>query len=361
MHTTLSSPWRLPVLLLAASLLAGCGVTTKKTFLGEPVQENAGNAVPVSSGPAAQTSNETLSRNPALNSAEATGVQKLLNIITPYRVNVQQGNFISQEMLSRIQPGMTPEQVRFALGTPLLTDIFHAGRWDYVFRLQKPNGQVTHNRVIIYFEDNRVARIASDPLPDETQYLETIAGPVPQKAAGKKQAASPAGETEAKAAPEETATALPVENPSAELKETEETPAEAPREAEAAPPHPYEAAPAEQEPAAAPEIERQPAPRWSSVPDTTPETVVPATPPENAAPSPAPVAPHETRPYREPAIPADAAKQPEPVKAAPAPVTAPPKKAAVTVQDTSAPLEPDEDFRAAPNSAMQLHELMQPQ
>ncbi|NLC23261.1 MAG: outer membrane protein assembly factor BamE, partial [Oxalobacter sp.] len=162
-------------------LLAGCGVTTKKTFLGEPVQKTVNNAVPVSSDESRQTASDELSRNPALNSAEATGVQKLLNIITPYRINIQQGNFVSQEMLARIQPGMTKEQVRFALGTPLLTDLFHSARWDYLFRLQKPNGQITNNRVIIYFEDNRVARIVNDPLPEETQYLETIAGPAPKK------------------------------------------------------------------------------------------------------------------------------------------------------------------------------------
>ena len=108
-------------------------------------------------------------------------MRKLFYIITPHQINIQQGNFVSQEMLDKIQPGMTKEQVRFALGTPLLSDIFHSGRWDYMFRLQKPDGRMTHNRVVIYFDNNRVARIVNDPLPNEKQYLEAIVGPVPKK------------------------------------------------------------------------------------------------------------------------------------------------------------------------------------
>jgi len=54
------------------------------------------------------------------------------DFMQPYRIDVQQGNFVSQEMVSKLQLGMTREQVRAALGTPLLTDIFHVDRWDYV-------------------------------------------------------------------------------------------------------------------------------------------------------------------------------------------------------------------------------------
>ena len=50
--------------------------------------------------------------------------------ITPYRIEIQQGNFVSQEMVSQLKPGMSKDQVRFVLGTPLITDSFHADRWD---------------------------------------------------------------------------------------------------------------------------------------------------------------------------------------------------------------------------------------
>jgi outer membrane protein assembly factor BamE len=354
MHTTLSSKRHLPALLLVVVLLAGCGVTTKKTFLDEPVQQSVGNAVPVSSPESGQATGEGLSRNPAMDSAEATGIQKLLNIITPYRINIQQGNFVSQEMLTRIQPGMTREQVRFALGTPLLTDPFHSARWDYLFRLQKPDGQVTNNRVIIYFEDNRVARIVNDPLPDETQYLESIAGPAPKKKvddSDRKAAAStdkPEAARQADTpASDDTGSAAPVVTDSHEASpsgtETEETT-----------PQPVET--------------RRFEPAVTGTPETTPAGT------ETAETAPAKretyrTTPTETRPYEKEATPTEttetvpAATEVKPVGAhTPTPESVrqePPRKAATTTRAVSD--GPEDDFRAAPNSTMQLHELMQPQ
>src|SRR5687767_14106840 len=59
--------------------------------------------------------------------------------ITPYRMEIQQGNFVSQEMVSQLKPGMTREQVRFILGTPMVTDVFHPERWDYVYWRESSN------------------------------------------------------------------------------------------------------------------------------------------------------------------------------------------------------------------------------
>lgn len=102
-------------------------------------------------------------------------VKKWMIFFTPYRVNQQQGNFISAEMLNRLQPGMTKEQVRFALGTPLLMDIFHANRWDYPFRLLKRNGALTTYRVAVFFnQDGVVESVKHDSLPDEVEYLNQI-------------------------------------------------------------------------------------------------------------------------------------------------------------------------------------------
>ena len=58
-------------------------------------------------------------------------------IVTPYRMDIQQGNFVTLDMVEKLQAGQTKEQVRFILGTPLLTDVFHVSRWDYVFRSAK--------------------------------------------------------------------------------------------------------------------------------------------------------------------------------------------------------------------------------
>ena len=329
MHTTLLSLRRLPFLLLAVSLLASCSVTTKKNFLGEPVQEVAASTAPAPSFEATLPETETLSRKPGLDSAEATGVQKLLNIITPYRINIQQGNFISQEMLTRIQPGMTPEQVRFALGTPLLADIFHAGRWDYVFRLQKPNGQITNNRVIIYFKDNRVARILSDTLPDETQYLKTIAGSPPKKT---------------KAAASESAAVLPVATPLTQPDKPADK-LEEPVYEDATEPKPSDKASSAQKETLLKSDQQSALRQSSGILDTEPQVATPATPPSGrTAPAPAPV---KTRQIL-------SAEKTEPV-----PVVKSPKKPAVTVQPPKPPIKPEEDFMAAPNAADQLHQLMQ--
>lgn len=102
-------------------------------------------------------------------------VKKWMIFFTPYRVNQQQGNFISAEMLNRLQPGMTKEQVRFALGTPLLMDMFHANRWDYPFRLLKKNGALTTYRVAVFFnQDGVVESVKHDTLPEEIEYLNQI-------------------------------------------------------------------------------------------------------------------------------------------------------------------------------------------
>lgn len=103
-----------------------------------------------------------------------TGVDKLFGFISPYRISIQQGNFVSQEMVSQLKEGMTREQVRFLLGTALLTDMFHEDRWDYPFRMIKPNGEVISSRLAIFFKDNTVAKFEGGNLPNEKEYLAHI-------------------------------------------------------------------------------------------------------------------------------------------------------------------------------------------
>ena len=87
--------------------------------------------------------------------------------VTPYRMVIQQGNFISQEMVAQLKPGMTKEQVRFILGTPLVTDIFHADRWDYVFFREMPNGKKEQRNLSVVFENSKLARVLGDLMPTE--------------------------------------------------------------------------------------------------------------------------------------------------------------------------------------------------
>jgi outer membrane protein assembly factor BamE len=82
--------------------------------------------------------------------------------VPPYRIEIQQGNFVSQNTVAQIKPGMSKEQVRQMLGTPLLTDIFHADRWDYVFWREKPGTKREERRLTVFFEDGKVTRLDGD-------------------------------------------------------------------------------------------------------------------------------------------------------------------------------------------------------
>lgn len=102
---------------------------------------------------------------------------KLFGVVPVYRPDIQQGNFISREMVAQLKVGMTPEQVRFVLGTPLLTDLFHETRWDYPFRVKKGSGEITSSRVVIFFKDGRVSHFEGGDLPEEKDYLLRITAP----------------------------------------------------------------------------------------------------------------------------------------------------------------------------------------
>ena len=82
--------------------------------------------------------------------------------LTPYRIDIQQGNFLSQEMVAQLKRGMTRDQVRFVLGTPLVTDIFHANRWDYVYYLDRPGEPRVERRLAVFFDNDRLARLEGD-------------------------------------------------------------------------------------------------------------------------------------------------------------------------------------------------------
>lgn len=82
-----------------------------------------------------------------------------------YKIDIQQGNVVTQDMLSRLKPGMTRSQVRFALGTPLVTDVFHPNRWDYVYRYQKAGELTEQRRVTVVFENDVLLRVEGDVVP----------------------------------------------------------------------------------------------------------------------------------------------------------------------------------------------------
>ncbi|HUG76444.1 MAG TPA: outer membrane protein assembly factor BamE [Burkholderiales bacterium] len=82
--------------------------------------------------------------------------------VTPYKIEIQQGNYVSQEQVSQLKVGMSKDQVRFILGTPLLTDIFHAERWDYVYWREASDGKRESRRLALFFADGRLERVDGD-------------------------------------------------------------------------------------------------------------------------------------------------------------------------------------------------------
>ena len=107
---------------------------------------------------------------------------RFLGILTPYRIDIQQGNFISSETMTQLRDGMkrtegmTRDQVKFLLGTPLVSDVFHADRWDYVFRLRRGNGEVITSQVSVHFSGNKLDKVDGTLLPTEKDYIKLIAG-----------------------------------------------------------------------------------------------------------------------------------------------------------------------------------------
>lgn len=93
------------------------------------------------------------------------------NPVKPYKIDVQQGNVVTQEMVAKLRPGMTKAQVRFILGTPLLVDIFHGNRWDYVYRYQK-DGKLTEERKLsVFFEGDLLRKVGGDVAPGSPEDL----------------------------------------------------------------------------------------------------------------------------------------------------------------------------------------------
>jgi len=99
----------------------------------------------------------------------------LFGLITPYRIDIVQGNAVTKEQLALIKPGATRLQVRDVLGTPLLADPFHADRWDYLFTLRRPGAELQRRSVVVFFDGDRVKSVeAPNDLPTEREFVASI-------------------------------------------------------------------------------------------------------------------------------------------------------------------------------------------
>jgi len=101
-------------------------------------------------------------------------VASVATALTPYKVDILQGNVLTQEQVQVLQVGMSREQVRDILGTPLLASVFHAQRWDYVFTLKRQGQAPQRRQLSLWFKDNRLERFDGDEVPTEQAFVESL-------------------------------------------------------------------------------------------------------------------------------------------------------------------------------------------
>ena len=89
-------------------------------------------------------------------------------MLVPHKMDVQQGNYVDQAMVAKLKPGMTRSQVRFILGTPLIADIFHPNRWDYVYLTGKANNVRVQRRIVAVFDGDKLKQVEDDMAPADT-------------------------------------------------------------------------------------------------------------------------------------------------------------------------------------------------
>jgi outer membrane protein assembly factor BamE len=124
-------------------------------------------------------------------------------VIAPYRIDIQQGNVVTQQMVAKLKAGMTRAQVRFALGSPLVVDPFRTDRWDYVYSYQKQGKDTEHRHITVIFEEEKLVRIEGDVVPMDTMRATEkpavksplAATPVEKSAAKPPAAATPAAKS----------------------------------------------------------------------------------------------------------------------------------------------------------------------
>jgi outer membrane protein assembly factor BamE len=86
-------------------------------------------------------------------------------LLTPYKMDIRQGNFVTPAMREKLKIGMTKPQVQFVMGTALIQDVFHQNRWDYVYRYEHDRKIVAKQKMTLYFEGDKLARIVDGSQP----------------------------------------------------------------------------------------------------------------------------------------------------------------------------------------------------
>lgn len=242
----------------------------------------------------------------ALFCAACSNYSANLPSIKPYRMDIQQGNVVTPKMMMQLRPGMSKAQVKFIMGTPLVTDPFHSNRWDYFYQMRKDGKIIEQRRVIMEFENDKLARIRGDVIPAGSEAQQTAGqpankAPVTLKSVGDPKPkekglldslkfwgddeAAPAAQPQAapQAPAEPAAKSAPAAAPAAESAK------ESPKEQETvAAPEPAAKSEPQPEAVAKPEAPAAPEAQAKPEPQAQPEPVVKSAPAEEAAKAAAP-------------------------------------------------------------------------
>ena len=103
-----------------------------------------------------------------------SGKKSVADIVSPYKIDMVQGNVVTREQFEYIKVGMPRNQVREVLVTPLLSSVFHEQRWDYVFSLRRQGAELQSRRISLFFNGDVLERIEADPLPSEAEFVSTL-------------------------------------------------------------------------------------------------------------------------------------------------------------------------------------------
>ncbi|MCW5670280.1 MAG: outer membrane protein assembly factor BamE [Hydrogenophaga sp.] len=95
-------------------------------------------------------------------------------IITPYKIDIVQGNVVTREQANALKPGMSRSEVRDILGSPLLSSVFHADRWDYVFTFRRQGQEPQQRKLTVFFKGETLERFEGDELPSEVEFVASL-------------------------------------------------------------------------------------------------------------------------------------------------------------------------------------------
>lgn len=96
------------------------------------------------------------------------------SLVTPYRIDIVQGNVVTREQAQALRTGMSREQVRGILGSPLVASVFHADRWDYVFSFSRQGQPRQQRKVAVFFKGDVLERFEADELPSELEFVASL-------------------------------------------------------------------------------------------------------------------------------------------------------------------------------------------